>query len=101
MFHIGHLNILKKAKERDYLIVGVSSDELVLRYKNKRPIIPFHDRKKIVSAIRYVVKLEELTIVIRLKRSIRLVTMFYLLEMIGKGRILMNWSITSNYMDQK
>lgn len=55
MFHIGHLNILKKAKEHcDYLIVGVSSDELVLRYKNKRPIIPFHDRKKIVSAIRYV-----------------------------------------------
>ena len=57
MFHIGHLNILKKAKEMcDYLIVGVSTDELVEKYKNKTPIIPFDERIKIVEAIRYVDK---------------------------------------------
>ena len=55
MFHIGHLNILKKAKACcDYLIVGISTDELVEHDKNKRPIIPFKDRCEIVKAIRYV-----------------------------------------------
>ena len=55
MFHIGHLNILKQAKARcDYLIVGVSSDELVLRDKQKVPVIPFEERCAIVEAIRYV-----------------------------------------------
>ena len=57
MFHVGHLNILRRAKEQcDYLIVGVSTDELVLHDKNKTPIIPFPDRCKIVEAIRYVDK---------------------------------------------
>lgn len=55
MFHIGHLNILKRAKEQcDYLIVGVSTDELVREYKNKTPIIPYIERKMIVESIRYV-----------------------------------------------
>lgn len=55
MFHIGHLNILRKAKEKcDYLIVGVSTDELCSSYKGKVPIIPFEERKAIVEAIKYV-----------------------------------------------
>ncbi len=55
MFHIGHLNILRRAKEQcDYLIVGVSTDELVRDYKNKTPIVPFEERKAIVEAIKYV-----------------------------------------------
>lgn len=55
MFHIGHLNILKKAKQQcDYLVVGVSTDELVQHEKNKLPIIPFTDRCAIVEAIKYV-----------------------------------------------
>lgn len=55
MFHIGHLNILKNAKAQcDYLIVGVSTDELVESYKHKTPTIPFKDRCEIVAAIKYV-----------------------------------------------
>lgn len=57
MFHIGHLNILKRAKEQcDYLIVGVSTDELVQSYKNKLPIVPYVERVAIVEAIKYVDK---------------------------------------------
>ena len=55
MFHIGHLNILKRAKEQcEYLIVGVTTDALCESRKHKRPIICEEDRVAIVSAIRYV-----------------------------------------------
>ena len=57
MFHIGHLNILKRAKEQcEYLIVGVSTDETVESYKHKTPIIRFEERFAIVESIRYVDK---------------------------------------------
>ncbi len=57
MFHIGHLNILRRAKEQcEYLIVGVSTDDVVQMYKNKTPIISFEERCAIVDAIKYVDK---------------------------------------------
>lgn len=55
MFHIGHLNLLKRAKEKcDYLIVGVSTDECCESYKHKRPVIPYEQRAAIVAAIKFV-----------------------------------------------
>lgn len=57
MFHIGHLNILRRAKEQcDFLIVGVSTDELVEHDKHKTPIIPFEERLSIIESIKYVDK---------------------------------------------
>ena len=54
LFHIGHLNLLRNAKSMcDKLIVGVSTDELVL-YKHKKAIIPFSERMEIVRSIKYV-----------------------------------------------
>jgi glycerol-3-phosphate cytidylyltransferase len=55
LFHIGHLNVIKKAKEQcDHLIVAVTTDEEVKRVKNKVPVISFDERKAIVEALRYV-----------------------------------------------
>lgn len=55
MFHIGHLNVIRRARERcDRLIVAVSTDELVEAEKHKRPVIPFSERVQIVEALRYV-----------------------------------------------
>jgi len=57
LFHIGHLNIFKNAKKHcDFLIVGVSTDELIKKYKNKTPVIPFEERQEIVKSIKYVDK---------------------------------------------
>lgn len=57
LFHIGHLNIIKRAKEQcDFLIVGISTDELVKSYKKRLPIIPFEDRMEIVKSLKYVDK---------------------------------------------
>lgn len=55
LFHIGHLNMFKKAKEQcDYLIVGVVTDEGVIKYKKTTPFIPFTERLELVSSCRYV-----------------------------------------------
>ncbi|MCY7412586.1 MAG: adenylyltransferase/cytidyltransferase family protein [Salinibacterium sp.] len=55
LFHVGHLNILKRAKERcDYLIAGVVSDEMLELTKNLRPTIPLAERLEIVESIRFV-----------------------------------------------
>ena len=54
LFHIGHLNLIKNAKGLcDSLIVGVTSDELVA-YKNKKAVIPHHERMEIVRNIKFV-----------------------------------------------
>lgn len=54
LFHIGHLNLLKNAAGLcDKLVVGVTTDELVA-YKNKKAVIPHHERMEIVRNIRFV-----------------------------------------------
>lgn len=55
LFHIGHLNILRAARERcDHLIVGVATDEALIAMKGRPPVIPFAERLEIVSSLRIV-----------------------------------------------
>lgn len=55
LFHIGHLNILRKSKELgSFLIVGVSTDELVASYKSASPIVPYKDRLDIIENLKCV-----------------------------------------------
>ena len=55
LFHIGHLYLLKNARKIcDFLIVGVTTDEISEIMKGRKPIIPFSERVEIVRSIRYV-----------------------------------------------
>lgn len=55
MFHVGHLNLFRQAKEYcDHLIVAVHSDEWVMECKKRSTVISYEDRADIVGAIRYV-----------------------------------------------
>ena len=57
MFHIGHLNLINRAKELcEYLVVGVNSDELVKTYKHKETVINEFDRAEIVRNLKAVDK---------------------------------------------
>lgn len=55
LFHVGHLNMFRRAKELcNYLIVGVVSDEGVRIGKQAEPFIPFDERIEMVRSCRYV-----------------------------------------------
>lgn len=55
LFHIGHLNILKHAKNNcDFLIAGVVSDEMLKLTKGSYPVVPLAERLEIVQQISYV-----------------------------------------------
>lgn len=55
MFHIGHLNLINRAKELcEYLIVGVNSDNLVKAYKHKDTVIKESDRADIIRNLKAV-----------------------------------------------
>lgn len=54
LFHVGHLNLLKRAKAQcDYLIVGIHPDA---SHKGKQTFIPLEERMAVVGAVRYVDK---------------------------------------------
>ncbi|HAI1013853.1 TPA: adenylyltransferase/cytidyltransferase family protein [Escherichia coli O25b:H4-ST131] len=55
VLHIGHINILKRAKKMgDYLIVGVSSDYLNFSKKQRYPVYPETERLEIIRSLKFV-----------------------------------------------
>lgn len=55
LFHIGHLNLLRIAANLgDFLIVTVTTDASIRKYKGKEPLFCFHDRIAIMSSLRMV-----------------------------------------------
>lgn len=52
MFHVGHLNILLRARDRcDILVVGVVTDDELIRAKGRAPIVPLEERKDVVASL--------------------------------------------------
>lgn len=57
VLNVGHLNLLEKAKSCcDFLIVGVSIDSLIFKYKGAKPVIPYKDRLRIIKSLKCVDK---------------------------------------------
>ncbi len=55
LFHVGHLNIFKHARQHcDHLIAGVVSDEMLRLVKGIDPVVPLEERLEIVRSVRYV-----------------------------------------------
>lgn len=62
LYHIGHLNLIRKAKDRcGYLIIGLLTDELVIKFKKNPPYIPYDERRQILESVRYVDKVVAVT----------------------------------------
>jgi glycerol-3-phosphate cytidylyltransferase len=55
LLHVGHINLLKRAKELcDYLVAGVYSDDCIMQYKGKKTFFDTDMRKEIIKSIKYV-----------------------------------------------
>ena len=58
LFHVGHLNLLKRCHEiaglTGQVIVSLNTDEFIEKYKSKKPLMSYEDRKAILEACRYV-----------------------------------------------
>jgi glycerol-3-phosphate cytidylyltransferase len=73
LLHWGHVNILKQAKALGtYLVVGVSTDSLILQHKGMRPIICYKDRTAIIKELKIVDRVVKQTKLVDIEQFISL-----------------------------
>lgn len=56
LFHSGHANFLRRCKQLGEVIVALNTDEFILQYKQRRPIMSYAERAATLEACRYVDK---------------------------------------------
>jgi glycerol-3-phosphate cytidylyltransferase len=55
LFHSGHINFLKTCKKlADFVVVSLNTDDFVERYKGKKPIVSYEDRKIVIESCKFV-----------------------------------------------
>ncbi|MFW6130633.1 MAG: adenylyltransferase/cytidyltransferase family protein [Atribacterota bacterium] len=103
LFHTGHLNILKKAKKLgDKLIVGVSTNKLVKRYKKCNPILNYKQRFAIIKELKCVDKVIKQTNIFDVKQFKKLKADIFVIGDDWKGREHLQkglkWLKNNNYI---
>jgi glycerol-3-phosphate cytidylyltransferase len=69
LLHYGHLNILKKARAMgDYLIVGVSTDSLIKKHKQLKPIISYKERRALIIELKCVDRVVKQTKLVNIRQ---------------------------------
>jgi glycerol-3-phosphate cytidylyltransferase len=87
LFHAGHLNVLKKSKEfGDYLIVGVSTNKLIRKYKGSNPILNYKQRMAIVKELRCVDETVKQTNIFDVKQFLALKCDIFVIGSDWKGK---------------
>lgn len=51
LLHAGHIDLLRACKDLGYVVVGLNTDEFVEKYKGKRPVMSYDERKDMLEAV--------------------------------------------------
>ena len=54
LFHKGHASFLQRCKEMGEVTVSLNTDDFILDYKRKRPVMSYEEREAVLLSCRYV-----------------------------------------------
>jgi glycerol-3-phosphate cytidylyltransferase len=53
LLHAGHIKLLKFCRELGETTIGLNTDEFILKYKGKKPIMSYEERKETLEELEY------------------------------------------------